>query len=93
MLLSYWFEIRSCDVTGRRARLPVNAARIRATRIAARSQKLMFLIDFLWHSGCTSYRRSNEMARDLPFWERDVGTPQAVIKENEICVETRFEHR
>jgi hypothetical protein len=38
-------------------------------------------------------RRSNEMAPDLPCWERDVGTRQAVIKEHEICVETRFEHR
>jgi hypothetical protein len=63
------------------------------TRIAARSQKLVFLIDFLWHSGCTSYAASNEMARDLPCQERDVGTSQAVIKENEICVETRFEQR
>jgi hypothetical protein len=93
MLLSYWFEIRSCDVTDRRARLPVNSARIRATRIAARSQKLMFLIDFLWHSGCTSYPAVQRNGRDLPFWERDVGRPQAVIKEDEICVETRFGHR
>lgn len=37
----------------------------------------MFLVYFLWHSGCTSYRGSKEMARDLPCQERDVGTSRA----------------
>jgi len=93
MLLSYWFEIRSCDVTGRRARLPAKGARIRATRIAARSKSSCFSLISFGTLVALRSRRPNAMARDLPCWERDVGTRQAVIEECETCVETRFEHR
>jgi hypothetical protein len=69
----------------------VSAARIRAPESRAVSRKLVFLIYFLWHFGCGSYRQSKK-ARSR-CGEQDVGTPRAVTKENEICVETRFERR
>jgi hypothetical protein len=92
VLLSYWFEIQIIDVTGHCSRVRVKRCPHSGTGIAAASRKLVFLIYFLWHSGCGSYQRSKEMARDPPCWERDMGRPQTVIKENEICVEKRFEH-
>ena len=61
-------------------RLPVNGARIRATRIADRLTSSCFsLISFGTLVALRTWR-SNEMARDLPIWERDVGTPQAARK-------------
>lgn len=45
------------------------------------------------HCGCTSYRRFNKMPCDLTRWEQDIGLPWGVLKENEICVGTQFEHR
>ena len=87
VLLDHWFETRiigvTCDVTRFRGKRCPHSG----TRIAAPSPKLVFLIYFLWHSSCGSYRRVQRKGMRP-------GTHRAVIKEDaKICVETRFEHR
>ena len=46
------------------------------TGIAAASRKLVFLIYYLWHSGCSSYCDPTKWHAHLPCYERDVGTPR-----------------
>ena len=60
VLLSYWFKIQIIDVIGHCSRVRVRRCPHSGTEIAAPSRKLVFLIYFLWHPGCNSYRRSTK---------------------------------
>jgi hypothetical protein len=66
LLLSYWFEIRSCDVNRSQCSIASQRRPHSGTRIAAQSQKLVFSLISFGTLVALRTRRSSEMARDLP---------------------------